>query len=351
MTRLLKPLLLRLLPLLLMGMFLLPQALPAQTTDPDTEEVDGGDDKEKKEKKKKEKAPKAPKEKKQKKEKDAGDDGDDASGNDNGGGEPPADPAAKETEPPKDLNGGVDDTTRVSVSCLRYKTGYMEYIDKNYHGIKIKRKGKKEIWNNSIDGNKLVFKIEWTSHKDYTLRFVKAKLPSRFRKGSIMQCEMVGCYDEYYDCDCALNGITQYASINKTPTKQEIATKQRADREKLEKEEAAKAKALQDAKEKAVRDSIAKAHADNPDAAPAPTPPPAEAKTTGEKPAKGDKPAQGDKPAKAPKEKKAKKEKKEKAPKEKKEKKEKPEKAPKEKPEKPEKPVKEKKPKEGDLRP
>lgn len=334
MTHLLNPIFLRLLPFLLMGIFLFPQTLSAQTADPETEQTDGGEEKEKKEKKKKE--PKAPKEKKKKS-------GDEESGD---GGDPNVSEPTGDQEPPKDLNGGVDDTTRVSVSCLRYKTGYMEYIDKNYHGIKIKRKGKKELWTNTIDGNKLVFKIEWLAHNHYVLHFVKAKLPSRFKKGYILDCTMVACYDEYYDCDCSLNGIRQYASVNKTQTKKEIATRQRADREKLEKAEAAKAKATQD--------SIAKANAPvvDPNAPPTPTPPPAEAKTKGDKADKGDKTEKGekgekgDKPAKAPKEKKAKKEK---APKEKKEKAEKPEKAPKEKKEKPEKPPKEKKPEEGDL--
>jgi hypothetical protein len=342
MTRLLKPLLLRFMPLLLTGIFLLPQALPAQTADPSMEEADGGEDKEKKKKEKKVKEPKAPKEKKQKPDKNEdGGDGQDAGDADVGeeSGDPEAKRESGDATPPKDLIGGVDDTTRVSVSCLRYKTGYMEYIDKNYEGIKIKRKGKKEFWTNTIDGNKLVFKIDWLSHNHYVLNFVKAKLPSRFKKGYVLDCEMVACYDEYYDCDCQLNGIAQYGSVNKTPTKQEIATRQRQDREKLEQQEAAQAKAVQD--------SIAKANAPviDPDAPPAPTPPPAEAKAKGDKAVKGDK-AEGDKPAKAPKEKKAKAAKKEKAPKEKKEKADKapkPEKLPKTKPEKQEKPPKEKK--------
>jgi hypothetical protein len=333
MTRLLNTIFLRLMPLLLTGVFLLPQALPAQTTDPDTEEVEEGGDKEKKEKKKKEKAPKEKKEKKAKEDEEGG--GDDGE----------VKRASGDQDAPKDLNGGVDDTTRVSVSCLRYKTGYMEYIDKNYHGVKVKRKGKKEIWNNTIDGNKLTFKIEWLAHNHYVLRFVKGKLPSRFKKGYVLDCTMIACYDEYYDCDCLLNGIRQYGSVNKTPTKQEIAARERADREKLEKAEAARAKF--------VADSTAKANAPviDPDAPPAPTPPPAEAKTDGSKADKGSKGDKAEKPAKGDKPAKEKKAKKEKAPKEKKEKPEKAPKEPKEKKEKPEKPVKEKKVKEDDLQP
>ena len=323
MTRLLNTIFLRLMPLLLTGVFLLPQALPAQTTDPDMEAVEEGGDKEKKEKKKKEKAPKEKKEKKGKEDEEGGGDGE-------------VKRESGDQDAPKDLNGGVDDTTRVSVSCLRYKTGYMEYIDKNYHGIKIKRKGKKEIWNNTIDGNKLTFKIEWLAHNHYVLRFVKAKLPSRFKKGYVLDCTMIACYDEYYDCDCLLNGIRQYGSVNKTPTKQEIATRERLDREKLEKAEAERAKF--------VEDSTAKANAPVIDPDAPPTPAPAAAKEDGGKGKKADK-AKGDKPAK---EKKAKQEK---APKEKKEKKEKAPKEPKEKKEKPEKPVKEKKVKEDDLQP
>lgn len=244
--------------------------------------------------------------------------------------------------PPKDLIGGVDDTSRVDVPCYRYHVGYLEYIDKNYHGIKVKRTSKKEIQTNTIDGNKMVFKIEWTSDYQYQLLFLKSKLPSRFKPGYVLTCKMVDCWDEYYDCDCDLNGITQYASLHKALTKQEIKAAKERDEALIAKLEADAAKAMED--------SIAKANApklvDDDDFVVTPKPveqpiasPEAQAKGTPSTQGKVKEPkTKAVKEGKAPKAKKEKKAKKPKA--------EKPEKAPKEKKVKVPKEKKEKPPKE-----
>jgi len=146
-------------------------------------------------------------------------------------------PSQIEKEAPKDLIGGVDDTSRVSVPCWRYRTGYMEFVDKNFQGIKIRRTKKKEFHTNTIDGNKMVFKIQWESDHVYKLVFVKAKLPSRFKKGYSMTCNMVDCWDEYYDCDCSLNGIVQYASVLKTLSPKELRAKAKEEQRKLKEAE------------------------------------------------------------------------------------------------------------------
>ena len=299
---------------LILGLWMvMPSGVMGQDDAPVTEEG-GGDEKEKKKKKKKKGDAEAGEDVKR----EAGDVGSDENGQ----------PKVMVPAEVKDLVGGVNDTSRVTIPCMRYRSGYMEFIDKNYNGIKIKRKGKKEVWVNTIDGNKLTFKVEWVAHNHYVLTFVKGKQASRFKKGYILDCTMVNCWDEYYDCDCDLNGITQYASVLKTKTVQEIKAAEKAEQDKIA--------ALEMAERKRVADSVARADAlakaaERKAAGEVVTEAPADG---GAPPApvegEGDKKTSKEKEEKPPKEKKEKGAKKEKAPKEKKVKEPKKEKPPKE---------------------
>jgi hypothetical protein len=159
-----------------------------------------------------------------------------------------------------------------AVPCARYRRGSMEYIDKNNMHITIRRSRNKEVQINSnrgmrvtkvrkitrdqkIDksktkmrldkegklkdkGNKLVFKIEWTSDCEYKLTFKRSKKPTKFKKGWEMNCQITKCYEDYYDCDCELHDIIQYTSVRKTLTKPEIAARQRQEVEELKAKEA-----------------------------------------------------------------------------------------------------------------
>ncbi|HEX2899074.1 MAG TPA: hypothetical protein VHS96_05065, partial [Bacteroidia bacterium] len=290
-----------------------------------------------------------------------------------------------------------------AVPCARYRRGTMEYIDKNNVFITIRRTRKKEVQFNSnrgmretktrkltrdqkIDkaksktrldregklkdkGNKLIFKIEWTSDCEYKLIFKRSKKPTRFKPGWEMDCRITKCYEDYYDCDCDMHDIMQYSSVRKKMTKSEVAARQRQEEESLAAkeaevlaEEAVKAQQAEEAARiKAAEDEIfgpIKRIETEPDpglspvegsggseeekpGGPVEKPLPVEKKP--EEKEKSDKAEDGEKSDKAPKEKKEKKEKTpkgDKAPKEKKEKKEKvpkekKEKVPKEKKEKP----------------
>ncbi|MBK9453861.1 MAG: hypothetical protein IPN95_31590 [Bacteroidetes bacterium] len=159
-----------------------------------------------------------------------------------------------------------------AVPCARYRRGSMEYIDKNNMYITIRRSRHKEVQVNSnrgmretktrkitrdqkIDkskskmrldregklkdkGNKLVFKIEWTSDCTYKLTFKRSKKPTKFKKGWEMDCMITKCYEDYYDCDCDLHDIIQYTSVRKKLTKPEIAARQRQEVEELKAKEA-----------------------------------------------------------------------------------------------------------------
>ena len=159
-----------------------------------------------------------------------------------------------------------------AVPCGRYHKGSMEFVDKNNVHITIRRKGHREIQYNGnrgmkelktrkltrdqkIDkskskkrvdkegklkdkGNKLVFKIDWQSDCEYKLVFIKSKKPSKFKKGWEMDCVITKCYEDYYDCDCDLHGIMQYASVKKRMTKAESAANARREQEAVAAKEA-----------------------------------------------------------------------------------------------------------------
>lgn len=269
--------------LLLALLFLLPQASHAQD--------DGGKEKKekpekvKKEKPEKEKKEKPEKEKKEKPEKekkakagdDDGDDGADSdTGDDEGGRKKKKKKKGDEDESGSTDKGDGANTANESfhqndkagdvkhgraVPCARYRRGNMEFIDKNSEFVYIKRTSKREIYSNQNrgiralkvrkltrdqkidkskaktktdrhgkikdDGNKLVFKIEWTEDCRYTLTFKRSKKPTRFEKGWKMECVVTKCYEDYYDCDCDMHDIIQYSAIRKTLTKQELIAKQK----------------------------------------------------------------------------------------------------------------------------
>ncbi len=419
---------------------------------------DGGDKKEKKEKPAKEKPEKAPKEKPEKAEKekpfddgntddggggkkkknaapdddDADDGGDDGEKKKKKGKKGDAEPKAggHGTANERYHQNNADSTVAhgYAVPCGRYHRGTMEFVDKNNVHITIRRSGRREVQYNGnrgmkelktrkltrdqkIDkskskkrvdkegklkdkGNKLVFKIEWQSDCEYKLVFIKSKKPSKFKKGWEMDCVITKCYEDYYDCDCDLHGIMQYASVKKRMTKSETAANARREQEAVAAKEAEtklaeeeKAKVIEEeARVRAAQDEVfgpikriqggninetppatddPNALEEKPTKAPEkpgtpgakrpeqpqlipPTKTGKEAKEPKEKVEKGDK-VPKEKKEKASKEEKVPKEKKEKVPKEKKEKapkepktpKEKPEKAPKEPKVKPEKAPKE----------
>jgi hypothetical protein len=175
-----------------------------------------------------------------------------------------------------------------AVPCARYRRGSMEYIDKNNMYITIRRSRHKEVQVNSnrgmretktrkitrdqkIDksktkmrldkegklkdkGNKLVFKIEWTSDCTYKLTFKRSKKPTKFKKGWEMDCMITKCYEDYYDCDCDLHDIIQYTSVRKKLTKSEIAARQRQEVEELKAKEA-EALAVEDQNAKAAEEA------------------------------------------------------------------------------------------------
>lgn len=139
----------------------------------------------------------------------------------------------------QDTTVGVLDTTDTHAAwlCGRYHRGKMYFIDKNYFGIKIKRKRKKEIWYNLTTDNKLTFKIAWESPCYYHLIFKKSKKPVRFRKGTDIGCKVTACIEDYYDCVCDVNAIMQYVSVQKDPTNKEVKLKIKKAKLKLEEEE------------------------------------------------------------------------------------------------------------------
>lgn len=131
-----------------------------------------------------------------------------------------------------------------AVPCARYRKGGMEYWDKNNIYVAIKRTKRREIHINENKGirgkkekkskkgkskdkgNKLVFRIKWQADCEYKLIFKRSKKPTKFKKGWEMDCRIIACYEDYYDCDCDIHDIMQYASIHKRLTKRELAQRE-----------------------------------------------------------------------------------------------------------------------------
>ncbi len=135
----------------------------------------------------------------------------------------------------------IQDSTNFQATwlCERFHSGKMYFIDKNYHGIKIKRKRRREIWYNMVTNNKLTFKISWESPCHYRLIFKKSRKPTKFRKGYDISCKITACIEEYYDCVCDVNAIMQYLSVQKDLTNAEVKLKTKQEKAKLEEEEKA----------------------------------------------------------------------------------------------------------------
>lgn len=303
----------RILLVTLLGCGLWATPVSAQTSGEETEQVDEGG-KKKKDKKKKEKKEKAPKEKKKKKDKKK-----DGGESDTAGGDDAAkigsDGLDSDLETIRDTTVSQIDTTETHAAwlCARYRTGKMEFIDKNFQGIKVKRKRKSEIWYNLNTGNKSKFKIIWEGNCYYKLRFKKSKKPNRFRKGNEMGFKIVACYEDYCDIDADLHAIMYYVSLRKAITNKEKKLKAKQELQKLKEEEKAARIAEQEARfgkgeEEGEKKAGEEAKKEAPETG---------AKESG---GEGEKSEKKEKKEKAPKEKK---EKKEKAPKEKKEKKKK----------------------------
>lgn len=237
---------------LLVMVFLIPTTVIGQTGSDKVEPTEQESKKEKKDKKKEKKKDKEKKEKKKKekkkknKEKNKGQDSSSSAST-----TPSADDSlGVAIARVQDTTVGVLDTTDTHAAwlCARYHTGKMYFIDKNYFGIKIKRKRKKEIWYNLTTDNKLTFKIMWESPCHYRLIFKKSKKPTRFRKGYDIGCKITACVEDYYDCICDVNAIMQYVSVQKDPTNTEVKLKAKQEKAKLEEEEKAARLAEQKAK-------------------------------------------------------------------------------------------------------
>jgi len=143
------------------------------------------------------------------------------------------------------------DTTRTYMGelCPRYRTGKLVFIDKNFVGINVKRKKKKEIWVNSTDGNKLKFKINWDDNSCYTLTFLKAKKDVRYRAGDQIYCRIRACHPEpenYCDVDMDHHTVIDYVFMYKPLSNKEVKLKMKKERDLLKKQEEAAWKAKQD---------------------------------------------------------------------------------------------------------
>ena len=202
-----------------------------ESTSEDDGSADGGGDDDSKRKKKKKK-----KKKKRKKGDESEDDAEDGASESDGA----------NTANERFHSNNADSTVKHgrAVPCARYRKGKMEYIDKNNVYVAIKRTRRRETHINSNKGihgkkepkmkkgkskdkgNKLVFKIEWQTDCEYKLIFKRSKKPTKYKKGWEMDCRIIACYEDFYDCDCNIHEIIQYASIHKRLTKRELAQRE-----------------------------------------------------------------------------------------------------------------------------
>lgn len=155
----------------------------------------------------------------------------------------------------------------ITVPCKNFHTGTFEYANGDRAGIKIVRKGNKQIETNQVNGDVSIFKVKWEDDCICTLTFVKSNMPNRFsqlakgkRVVTILDTMLVTSED-FYEIKEVRFGVKNYAAVKKIITKKEAKKRQQALEKKIREDSLALKKAEKAVQDSIVSDSLTKAKA------------------------------------------------------------------------------------------
>ena len=118
--------------------------------------------------------------------------------------------------------------------CDHFRQGLFIYAEEPYTGIKVRRKRRKQITTNPQTGEIQKFKIKWVDNCEYHLTFKKSNMPTKLRKGWVLEVKVKETYEDYYKFESSRFGIKTRGTLQKIMSERE---KRQVAREKEEEEE------------------------------------------------------------------------------------------------------------------